>query len=376
MFSNSVKLFSVAGFDIKIDPSWLIIASLIAWSLSQHYFPVEMPGHSGLVYGVTAIASTIVFFASLLLHELAHCFVARRFGVPIAGITLFLFGGVAEMENRPQSPKAEFLIALAGPVMSLALALGFVFLSGIAALFGRMTVLSTVFSYLAAINLILAVFNLLPAFPLDGGRIMRAFLWWRSGNLLRANEIASKSGIFFAFALMGLGILFLFQGALLPGLWQIMIGGFLLVAARSSHQGELMQAMFDKRTVGSLMQSNPVTVHPGVTLSTFVNQVVLKHGLSFIPVVEDGVLLGHIDHKMLLGIDRENWSNTQVGDVYAGLDPSSSVDPDVSIEELIQLISTSGRRKFLVVKDGNLVGVISLSDLARHMRLSDLMTAA
>ena len=376
MFSNSVKLFSVAGFDIKIDPSWLIIASLIAWSLSQHYFPVEMPGQSGLVYGVTAIASTIVFFASLLLHELAHCLVARRFGVPIAGITLFLFGGVAEMENRPQSPKAEFLIALAGPVMSLALALGFVFLSGIAALFGRMTVLSTVFSYLAAINLILAVFNLLPAFPLDGGRIMRAFLWWRSGNLLRANEIASKSGIFFAFALMGLGILFLFQGALLPGLWQIMIGGFLLVAARSSHQSQLMQAMFDKRTVGSLMQNNPVTVHPSVTLSTFVNQVVLKHGLSFIPVVEDGVLLGHIDHKMLLGIDRENWSNTQVGDVYAGLDPSSSVHPDVSIEELIQLISTTGRRKFLVVKDGNLAGVISLSDLARHMRLSDLMTAA
>ncbi len=376
MFSNAVKLFSVSGFDIKIDPSWLIIVALIAWSLSQHYFPTTLPGESGAVYLAMAVVATLLFFASLLLHELAHSVVARHFGVPVSGITLFLFGGVAEMESEPQSPRVEFLVAIAGPAMSLVLSIGFLSLSWITSIFGGLAILARVLSYLAAINLILAVFNLVPAFPLDGGRMFRAWLWHRSGNLLRATEIAARAGILFAFVLMGFGVLSLYSGALVSALWQIMIGGFLLVAARSSYQTQLVQVVFDKRTVGDLMQTRPVTVEPDVTLSTFVNQVVLRHGLSFVPVVEDGVLLGHIDHAMLSGIDRENWSSTQVGDVFAGLDAGSYVDPGMPVENLLKEIAARGRRKFLVVKDGELVGVISLSDLARHLQLSDLMPAA
>lgn len=376
MFSNAVKLFSISGFDIKVDPSWLIIATLITWSLSQHYFPTALPGETGAMYVVMAVIATLLFFASLLLHELAHSVVARRFGLPISGITLFLFGGVAEMESEPRSPQVEFLVAIAGPVMSLALSMGFLFLSWVASLLGGLVVFAKVLSYLAAINLVLAVFNLVPAFPLDGGRVFRAYLWHRSGNLLRATETASKAGILFAFTLMGIGLLSLFQGDVVPALWQIMIGGFLLVAARASYQSQLMKVVFDKRTVGDLVQRQAITVEPDVTLADFVNRTVLRHGLSFVPVVEDGVLLGHIDHAMLSGIDREHWPSTQVGDVFAGLEPASMVGPDTSVEDLMKIIASTGRRKFLVVDEGNLVGVISLSDLARHLQLSDLLPAA
>lgn len=376
MFSNATKLFSLSGFDIKIDPSWLIIAALITWSLSQHYFPTALPGETDTVYLLMAIFATLLFFTSLLLHELAHSIVARRFNLRISGITLFLFGGVAELECEPQSPKAEFLVAMAGPAMSVTLSIGFFFLSWIALIAGELVVAASVLSYLSAINFILAVFNLVPAFPLDGGRMFRAFLWHRSGNLLLATKTASKAGVIFAFLLMGFGLLSLFQGAVVSALWQIMIGGFLLAAARENYQSQLMQAVFDNRTVGDVARPDPITVGPNVSLADFVNRIVLRNGLSFVPVVEDGVLLGHIDHAMLLGIDREHWSSTKVGDVFAGLDTASTVDPGTPVADLLKTISTTGMRKFLVVKDGKLIGVISLSDLARHLQLSDLMPAA
>lgn len=375
MFSKAVKLFSIGGFDIRIDPSWLIIAALISWSLSQHVFPETLPGQSATAYLTMGLAATALFFGSLLLHELAHSVIARQFGLTVGGITLFLFGGVAEMESEPKSPKAEFLIAIVGPSMSVALSIGFYFLSWIASLAGGLAALTEVLSYLGLINLVLALFNLVPAFPLDGGRMLRAYLWQKSDDLLRATETASKAGILFAFVLMAFGVMALFQGALLPAIWQIMIGGFLLVAARASYQTQLLQVVFDKRTVGDLMQRHPVTVDPDVTLSSFVNQIMLRHGISFVPVVEDGVLLGHIDHAMLSGIDREHWSSTQVGDVFAGLDAGATVSPDMPVEELLKRIAATGRRKFLVADGTRLIGVISLSDLARHIQLSDLLPA-
>ncbi len=376
MFSNAVKLFSINGFDIKIDPSWLVIFALISWSLSQHYFPTALPGETPVVYLTMAVIATLLFFVSLLLHEIAHSIVARRFGLPVVGIKLFLFGGVAEMEREPQSPRAEFIVAAAGPAMSVALSLSFLLLSRIAASTDGLAVVVQVLSYLAFINMMLAVFNLVPAFPLDGGRMFRAYLWHRGGSLLRATETAARAGTLFAFLLMGVGVASLFQGLIVPALWQILIGGFLLVAARASYQSQLVQVVFEKRTVGDLAQKRPVTVAPDVSLADFVNRTVLRHGLSFVPVVEDGVLLGYIDHAMILGIDREHWSSTQIGDVFAGLDAHSTVDPDMAVDDLLKIIATTGRRKFLVVKNGELVGVISLSDLTRHLQLSDLMPAA
>lgn len=362
MFSNAVKLFSINRFDIKVDPSWLIIAALVTWSLSQQYFPDTVPGASGVGYVGMALVAMLGLFASLLLHELAHSVVARRLGVPIKSITLFLFGGVAELQAEPASARIEFWIALAGPVMSLALALGFWALASGAS---PVPAVGAVLSYLALINLVLGVFNMVPAFPLDGGRVLRAYLWHRTGDVLAATRVAARSGTVVAYVLMALGVAALFQGALLAGVWQVMIGGFVLIAARASYAAQLAHRTFDGRAVKTLMTRDPITVGPEVTLADFVNQIMLHHNVGFVPVVEDTVLLGHMDQSILSGIDREYWTSTRVGDVFVGLDHSAMVHPDTPVEDLLDTIRQTGRRKFLVVADHELRGVISLSDLTR-----------
>lgn len=372
MFTNAVKLFSINHFDIKVDPSWLIIAALVTWSLSQQYFPNAVPGATSNAYLLMALIAMLGLFASLLLHELAHSVVARHLGVPIKAITLFLFGGVAELETEPTSGITEFWIALAGPVMSLALAFGFWCLAQVALISAAAPAFVEVLSYLALINLVLALFNMVPAFPLDGGRVLRAYLWYRSGDVLAATRTAARSGTFFAYFLMALGIIALFQGALVAGLWQLMIGGFLLMAARSSYTSQLARTVFEGRTVDALMTRDPVTVGPEMTLTTFVNQVMLRHTVSFVPVLEGEVLLGHMDQSVLSSIDRENWANTRVGDVFVGLDDSVTVAPDTPIQDLLETITRTGRRKYLVVSDHHLLGVISLSDLTRYLNLGAL----
>ncbi|WP_195822680.1 site-2 protease family protein [Roseobacter sp. MH60115] len=373
MFSNAVKLFSINGFDIKLDPSWVLIAALITWSLSQGYFPSILPHQSAGTYLVMALIAMLCFFASLLLHELAHSIVARRLGVPIKGITLFLFGGVAELEAEPRSAAVEFWVALAGPAMSLALALGFWILAQLSEMLAAATPVSMVLGYLALINLILALFNLVPAFPLDGGRVLRAYLWHRKGDVLAATETAAQSGRVFAYVLMGFGLVALFNGAMVAGLWQIMIGFFVLMAARAAYQTQLAKAAFDNKTVVALMKRDPIVISPNMTLSEFVNRIMLRHNVSFVPVVEDGVLLGHMDQAVLAGIDRENWANTRVGDVFAGLDDQVSISGEMPVQDLMARIADTGRRKFLVVDGHRLMGVISLADLTHYLHMSDLL---
>lgn len=372
MFANSVKIFTLNRFEIKVDPSWFLIAALITWSLSRQFFPDVLPGAATSVYLTMAVIAMLGLFASLLLHELAHSIVARHLGVPIKSITLFLFGGVAELEVEPCSAQVEFWIAVAGPAMSLCLAVGFWTLEYIAIWSGLPAVLIHIVSYLALINLILALFNLLPAFPLDGGRVLRAILWARSGDVLYATRSAARSGAVLAYALMALGVVSLFEGALVAGIWQIMIGGFVLVAARASYTHQLAKVAFDGRTVGALMTRNPIIVSPDVTLSEYVNQIMLQKHVTFVPVLEGDVLLGHMDPSVLAGIDRENWENTRVGDVYVGLDQGVMIDADTPIQDLLDVISNTGQRKFLVVSDHVLLGVISLSDLTRFLSSADL----
>ncbi|WP_227269500.1 site-2 protease family protein [Roseobacter weihaiensis] len=373
MFSNSVKLFSINGFQIKIDPSWLLIAGLITWSLSRRYFPSVFPGEAYQTYLLMGVIAMLLFFASLLLHELAHSVVARRLGVPVENITLFLFGGVAELEAEPQSARVEFWVALAGPAMSLCLALGFWCLAQLAQVFPDFSNGTAVLSYLALVNLVLALFNLVPAFPLDGGRVLRAYLWHRTGDALRATEIASRSGTIFAYFLMAMGLFALFQGALIAGMWQMLLGGFVLFAARSSYRTQLARKVFEGKTVETLMNSAPIIVAPQMTLAEFVNRIMLQHRISFTPVVEDGVLLGHMDQTLLSGIDRENWANTHVGDVFAGLDPKTTVAPDMPIQDLLTTIAATRNRKFLVTEDHKLVGVITLADVTECLQIADAL---
>jgi Zn-dependent protease/predicted transcriptional regulator len=372
MFSNSVKILSLSGFDIKVDPSWLVIASLVTWSLSHQYFPDTVPNAAPATYLMMALIGMLGLFISLLLHELAHSVVARCLGIEIKSITLFIFGGLAELGTEPKSARDEFWIAVAGPALSLCLAFCFWVFAQTALLSLGADTLVAVLSYLALINLVLALFNLVPAFPLDGGRMLRAYLWHRSGDALKATQIAAHSGTVFAYFLMALGVLALFQGAFVSGLWYLLIGGFVLMAARSAFTSKLAQTVLADKVVSDLMTLSPVTVAPEMTLSEFVNQIMLRHSVSFVPVMDGDVLLGHIDQAVLSRIDRENWGNARVGDVFVGLDTAAIVAPDMAVPDLLDQISKTGHRKYMVVRDHQLLGVVTLADLTRYLGLATL----
>ncbi len=369
MWGNALKIARIRGFDIKVDASWFLIAALIVWSLATAYFPTELPG----AYTTTLVASAVVamlgLFASLILHELAHAEVAGHFGLRISGITLFLFGGVAEMQSEPASGISEFWIAIAGPVASLCLALAFWFSAEIAEVTRSPAPAIMVLNYLAWINLLLAIFNLLPAFPMDGGRVLRAWLWTRSGNLLAATRRATTISAIFAYGFMCLGLIAAFSGAMATGLWPILIGLFLLVTSRTALAQLETKTALDRRTVAELMTRQPWTAHPDQTLSDLVNRVFLEHGISFVPVVENGTLLGYVDLQIVRKIDRENWTTTTVDDVIESVDAGNTVPPQLAGLDLLSLVMKTGRRKFIVADQNELLGVITLSDVLAYLNV-------
>jgi Zn-dependent protease/predicted transcriptional regulator len=366
MFQNAVRLFDIMGFEIRVDPSWLLIAALIVWSLATGYFPTEVPGlHTG-DYLIVAVTGMLGLFASLVLHELSHALVARHFGLGVGGITLFLFGGVAELDQEPQSARSEFWIAAAGPAMSLVLALAFSLLERAAA--GASAAVVALLSYLAAINLILALFNLLPAFPLDGGRVLRAALWRAKGDLLAATRIASRTGAAFGYLLVALGLAVLFSGqSVIGGLWPILIGLFLAAAARATLAQMLTRRALSGHRVADLMTEAVHVTSPDRTVRALVDEVMLRHGVGFVPVVENGKAIGYVDTGTIRHIDRENWDTTRVEDVFVALTAEMRAEPREPLAALFERISRSGRRKFIVEEGRRFAGVITLSDLVAHI---------
>lgn len=370
MFSNAIRLFDFFGFKVRVDPSWLLIAGLIVWSLSTGYFPEAVPGLGPVDSIAISVVAMLGLFACLILHELSHSLVARRFGLGVGGITLFLFGGVAELEQEPQSPTSEFWIAVAGPAMSFALAAAASILAGAARSGGAAPALIALIEYLAAINLILAVFNLLPAFPLDGGRILRAVLWHFRNDVMSATRIATQLGSALAYAMIIIGFFGLFSGeAAVTSIWPILLGLFLLAAAKGTYRQMLLKAAMRGRTVGMLMSATPWTTTPGSTIQEVVDDVILAHGVSFVPVLEGGRPIGMIDTAAIRSIDRENWDTTRVDDILIARSPEMIARPADSLESLFERITNTGRRKYLVESEGRLVGVVSLSDVMVHIGL-------
>ncbi|SNR84884.1 site-2 protease family protein [Puniceibacterium sediminis] len=367
MWGNAVRIARIHGFDIKVDASWFLIAGLLVWSLSTAYFPSVMPDADTTTIVTTAVIAMLGLFASLILHELAHAEVAGRFNLHTAGITMFLFGGVAELQSEPGSATSEFWIAIAGPVASLCLALAFWFSALIADLANSPEPARLILSYLAGLNLILALFNLVPAFPMDGGRVLRAWLWNRSGDLVAATRRACAVSAVFSYGLMALGLFAASTGTIAAGLWPILIGLFLLATSRAALAQLETKNALDGRAVADLMTRHPRTAHPDQTLSDLVNRVFLEHGISFAPVVENGRLLGYVDLAIVRKIDREHWTTAIVDDVIESVGPENTVSSSMTALDLISLITKTGRRKFLVADKNELVGVITLSDILAHL---------
>jgi Zn-dependent protease/predicted transcriptional regulator len=363
MFAHRIKLFTLLGFQVWIDASWLLIGTLVAWTLADGVFPAALPGLRAAIYWWMAIAGTIGLLFSIVFHEIAHSLVARRYGVEMRGITLFVFGGVAEMPSEPESPRAEFLMAIAGPIASLALSGGlFAFAAAIGSMQGPPTITSVV-SYLGQLNLILGLFNLVPAFPLDGGRMLRAALWsWRH-DVGWATRVAAASGNAFGILLIIFGVLGVLRGDFVSGMWLFLIGMFLRGAASAGYQQTMAQRLLADVSVAQVMTPNPISAPPDLAIVQFVDDYLYRYHHREFPVTRNGVLLGRIGTRQVAALDRSLWADTAVAAVLLGCTPEDIIAPEAGALDAIAQMAGSGRIHLFAIRDGRLVGVVSQRDL-------------
>ena len=369
MFGKRITLFKLLGFSVRIDLSWIIIVILVTWSLALGLFPQYYKDLPQATYWLMGAIGTLGLFASIVFHELCHSLVARKYGLPMKGITLFIFGGVAEMEEAPPSAKVEFLMAVAGPVSSILLG-GFFY--GILVLgrgIGFPDPVKGVIGYLAVINLVLAGFNLLPAFPLDGGRMLRSTLWSWKGDLRWATRIASQIGTGFSMVMVFFGILQVSLGNFIGGIWWFMIGMFLQNAARGSYQQVLTRQAFKGEKVRRFMEPNPVTVPPSISIKELVEEFFYKYYFKMFPVVENGKLLGCITSQQIKGISRQEWGQHTVGELVWRCSLLNTIDPESDAMKALSHMSRTGTSRLMVVEEDRLVGTVALKDMLTLLSL-------
>jgi Zn-dependent protease len=369
--ASSLPLFRVGGIQVRLHRSWFLIFALILVSLSWGYLPRATPDQPGVAYWVAGLAGTLLFFLSLLVHELSHSFVARAAGIQVPAITLFLFGGVSEMDKEPDSPGTELRVAIVGPLSSLSLALAFWLIRG--AIPPGLELTHTVVGYLAFLNAALGVFNLLPGYPLDGGRVLRAIVWWRTGSLRRATRIAADAGKGLAFGLMLLGGMQIFSGALVGGLWMIFIGIFLRSMAESGYQTQLLLETFEQVTVGDVATVELVSVDPSLPVRKLVEDYVLGRGFRAFPVVGTSGVEGIISIANLAGLPEREWDSIRVRDRMSPLEPSMQIRPDTPVREAMQRLSLAPGRRLLVMEGDQLLGMLTPNALARFVEIRRLL---
>ncbi|HVT44920.1 MAG TPA: site-2 protease family protein [Thermoanaerobaculia bacterium] len=363
MFGRGITLFKLFGFAVRIDLSWLIIAALITWSLAVGVFPQMYPDLAVRTYWIMGIAGALALFLSIIIHEFSHALVARRYGLQMKGITLFIFGGVAEMTEEPPSPKVELLMAIAGPIASVFLAAFFFVLGLLGGAAGWRQEAIGVFSYLALVNIVLVIFNLVPAFPLDGGRVLRSLLWMWKGNIRWATRIASQSGSVFGMGLMILGIVSVFSGNLVGGLWWFLIGMFLRNAAVMSYQQILVRQLLEGEPVSRFMITEPVTVPRHISVRDLVEDYVYKYHHKMYPVVDEERLVGCVTTKQIKELPRDEWDRQTVGTLAAQCSEANTIPPDADAMKALAKMSSTKTSRLMVVDRGKLVGILSLKDL-------------
>lgn len=369
MFGKRITLFRFLGFEVGIDLSWIFIAILVVWSLSTGLFPFRFKGLSTQTYWLMGIVAAMGLFLSIIAHEFAHSLVARRFGLPMKGITLFIFGGVAEMSEEPPSARAEFMIAIVGPISSFVIAVVFysIYLFGTQS--GWSKAINGVSYYIGVINLMLATFNLLPAFPLDGGRVLRSILWRWKGNLRWATRVASQIGNGCGFFLIFYGILQVLHGNLIGGMWIFLIGMFLQNAAQMSYQQHVIRKSLEGETVKRFMNPDPVTVSPSISIERLVEDYMYRLHFKFFPVVDSGRLVGSVSTKRLKTIPREDWSRKTVGEVAEACSAENTIGPEIDAVKALSKMRSTGASRLMVVENNRLVGIITLKDMLEFLSI-------
>lgn len=367
MFGKKITLFKLLGFEVRVDISWIVIAVLITWSLAKGFFPHYYPGLRGTAYWWMGIAGAMGLFISVVLHELSHSLVARRYGLTMKGITLFIFGGVAEMPEEPQNPKTEFLMAAAGPVSSLVLGAVFYSFQVLAGRYSLSIYVNAVLWYLALINVVLAVFNMLPAFPLDGGRVFRAALWKWKDNIKWATRTASRIGSSFGLLIIFTGIINIVYGNLTGGIWWFLIGMFLRNASEVSYKQLMTREALSGETVERFMIRDPVSAPPSISIQELVDDYIYRHHFKMFPVTQNGNIAGCITTRQVKEIPRDAWSGTKVGDIAKDCSGDNTVSSDEDAVKAMSIMNQTGNSRLMVVDRGKLVGVITLKDILRFL---------
>jgi Zn-dependent protease/CBS domain-containing protein len=364
---SSLRLFRIAGIDIGIHYTWILIFVLLSWSLAQGFFPQLYPGWDTVTYWITGLVAALLLFASVLVHELAHSLVAQARGMTVRSITLFIFGGVSNLEDEPEKPKTEFVMSIVGPLSSLALAgifWGLLYIVG-----DRQSPVAATFSYLALINALLAGFNLLPGFPLDGGRVLRALLWNRTGNLVKATNIAATVGRFMGWGLIAFGLFWIFTGNFIGGVWFAFIGWFLSSSADASRREITLREHLSGVQVKDVMTTNPVHISPDTGVAELVSNVFRKQHGRAVPVCRNDQVMGIVTVTDVKELPQEKWQETAVKEIMTS-EPLYSVTPEDDLNTALRLIAKHDINQVLVLRGDECAGLVSRSDILTHLQMS------
>jgi Zn-dependent protease/CBS domain-containing protein len=367
MFGKRIRLFNLLGFEVRLDFSWFVLAILIAWTLAKGFFPHYYKNLPESTYWWMGIAGTLGLFISIILHELCHSVVARSYDIPMKGITLFIFGGVAEMEEEPPSPKAELLMAIAGPLASVLIALISYQIYTLGRQYGWPVSVNGTFRYLAFINGVLAAFNLLPAYPLDGGRVFRSVLWHWKQDIKWATHVSSQIGSAFGVGLIILGVFYLLMGNLIGGIWWALIGFFLRSASQMSYRQLFIREAFSGERVERFMKTDPVTVSNSISIEELVEDYFYKYHFKMFPVLDDSRLVGCVTTQQIKEIPKESWKQRTVDDILTPCTDENSVRFDADAIEALTTMYKSGNSRLMVVDGDKLVGILSLKDMMKFL---------
>ncbi len=365
---TSFRLGRIAGIEVGAHWSLLVIAAVLVWSLAVGVLPEIDPGHAPVAYWLVALGAIVLFYAALVAHEFGHSMVARRHGVEVERITLWLFGGVAQLGSESATPGDELRIAAAGPAVSFGLGIGFGVIAVVVVAVGGDSLLATGFVWLAQVNILLALFNLLPAFPLDGGRVLRAWLWRRGGDRIAATTTAAGVAVVCAYGLIGLGFAAALFGLGLSGVWFVLLGWFLLGAARAEAEGVVRQELLARVTVGEIMSADPVTVPASTSVADLIDRYVLGSRYSAFPVVDErGAPVGLVTLERVRRVPAASWPTTTVGEAAHPLTEVPQTRRSEPVIDLLPRLAAPAPGRALVLDGTRLVGIVSTTDVTRAL---------
>lgn len=374
MPGESIPIVRIGGIEIKIHITWFLIALLVVWSLAGSYFPDSVEGYSTGAYWLAGVAVGLLFFASLLAHELAHSLTARSRGLKVLGITLYLFGGVSEIEDEATNAKDELRVTIVGPLTSFALAgmFGVLWL----VLKGTSDLTASAVGYLAAINLFLGLFNLLPGLPLDGGRVLHSLVWLRTGDQTRATRVAVRSGVILGYLMVAVGIIWVFGGYWLNGLWMIFLGWYLQSMAAQEWASSQTKKLFEGMRVADLVQTDVHAIAPDARLDDVVDEIMMRYQARVVPVIKDGAFQGLVTLEGVARIPRDQWPVTTALTVMIPARQVHAVTPEDSVESAIATMQQEDVNQLVVLRGEELVGVINRSTIIRQFEMRQALSQA